>query len=103
MGQTPFYRERAKTFFTRLLSDQADDAALMMSEGLLKETPLAKLQDLMKTTAKDLGKLKSVDCVSEEAVGPGKLRLLCRVEGEKASMFASVTLQREGFPVVRPA
>jgi hypothetical protein len=84
------------------MSDEADDAVLMMSEGLQKATPLEKLKELMKTTAKDLGKLKSVECVSEEAAGPAKLRLLCRVEGEKASMFASVTIEREGFrcPIV---
>jgi hypothetical protein len=102
LGQTPFYRERGKAFFTHLMSDEADDAVLMMSESLQKETPLEKLKELMKTTAKDLGKLKSVECVSEEAAGPARLRLLCRVEGEKATMFASAMIEREGFrcPVV---
>jgi hypothetical protein len=93
---TALYQERGKAFLTLFLSDKPDDAFAMMYESLQKAAPLEKLKAMSATISKELGPLKGIECQSERADGPGKLKILYRVQGEKAATLASVKFQHQG-------
>ncbi len=96
-GQTPLYRDRGKEFLTHFVAKEANETLQMMHESLRAASPREKLREEMQSVSGNLGKLKSVDCQSEETDGPGKLKILYRLQGEKAAAFASVRFRRDGM------
>jgi len=95
--QSQFYRDRGQRFLTLFLTDKPDDAFGMMNDSLQKAAPLEKLKAMMATIAKQVGPMKSVECQSANAEGPGILKMLYQVRGEKGSTLASVKFEHDGM------
>jgi len=98
-ASTELYRGRAKAFLTHFLKGEPDAAFEMMHSALQKDLPLDKLKAMIEKVTGQAGALKSVEYASEEAT-PGdivNLKILCKVECEKAKTMASVRFQFVGL------
>jgi len=98
-ASTELYRGRAKTFLTHFLKGEPDAAFGMMHSALQKNLPLDKLKAMIEGITGKAGPLKSVEYASEE-LAPGdvvNLKILCKVECEKAKTTASVSFQFVGL------
>jgi hypothetical protein len=96
-GDRQLYRDRGKQFLTFFLTDKADGASAMMHRSLRDAAPMEKLKKMMADVAAQAGAMKSVEYLSEEPGPSDDVKILYKVQGEKASTVASVKFQLDGM------
>ena len=96
-GDRQLYRDRGKQFLTFFLTDKPEDASAMMHKSLRDAAPMEKLKKMMADVAAQTGAMKSVEYLSEEPGPSDDVKILYKVQGEKASTVASVKFQLDGM------